>query len=275
MDDLKIEPQENQLVDTTPEYSHEDLKKESFRDIASNTEIPDEPKEETPIEEQKEEPKVEFDEEKYKKIADEAAVRAADEVERRRVEAEKANEEPKEAKTEYQEIVDEFTDREGRTPTWDELAVKIEERTIEKIEARQVEKTQAEIQEKETQRKTYEEEQKRIDVFVDDEMAELYKHQKLTPIREKDNPSDQGVVERKSFFKQWGDVNTQRRNEGKPEILSATRIYEYYYKKPSAQPAGYDAPIAGNRGSTISPTQEQEYSNADLKKPWSFFRGGK
>ncbi len=256
-----------------PGYTNEDLKKESLHDIAANTEAPKEPevKEEKPveppIEDKKEETPANVPDSKV--IAEEAAQAVLD----KQKEAEKV-EEPvvADTKTEYQKIVDDFAAEKGRTPTWDELAEKIEERTIAKIDERQEAARKAQEAEQATRQAQVDAENKRINSFVDDELSDLYANGKLTPVKDPKNESDQGVVERKALFAAWKDVNDKRRAEGKPEIISATRIYEYYYKKPNAQPRGADAPIVGNRGSSSTPQDEKSYTYDEIhRKPFSFF----
>jgi len=284
MDNDKIATAPIVPPDEQIEYYYNDVHKDDIKDIAVNTELPTEEKKEPekPAEPVKPEEPAKPDvqsEENNKKLAEETAKAVLDQQEAYRVasetkakiEAEAAKPAP-DPKAEYQKIVDDFTAKEGRTPTWDELAVKLEERTVEKVFKMQEERAkQAETARQEQAKKVELENQSTLS-YINDELSDLYKGNKLTPIKDPNNPSDQGVVEKNALFKRWEEVNTERRAKGLPNILSATRILEFYYTKPQAQPPGADLPIAGNKVSDAIPSKQQEYTNEDLKKPWSWFR---
>lgn len=268
-----IIPQDEQTPDginQDPGYSNEDLQKESIRDIAANTEEPkEELKEpETPPTETPKEPEVD-----PAKIAEEAARKVLDEQEARQVaedEAKKKELSPEEDA--YATWEKELWEKEKRQPTYREALDFVKEQAKSDIQAEQAVKETERQKELEATKTQLEENTKKINAIVDDELVDLYRGKKLTPIKDINNPSDQGRLEKESLFKKWAEVNIDRRAKGLPDILSATRIAEFYWTKPTAQPAGADAPIAGNQGSATPPSTEQEYSNEDLKRPWSFFR---
>lgn len=263
---------DNKTVPTTddPGYTYKDITESTTREIAETP----------PVEEKKEEPVVEtptptppveepkLSEEDAAKIAEEAAKKVLEEQEA----AHKAQEPPptpEDPKTEYQNIVKDFQDKEGRVPTWDELAVKIEERTLQKLEEKQQEQVRVYQEEQARAKKAEEAEVTRVNNHIDEELADLYATNKLSPIKDPKNPSDQGVVERKALFQAMMDVNIKRREEGKDPIGSVKLIYYEHYQKPTAQPPGADLPVMNNRGS-VNPTTEQTYTYADLKKPWTW-----
>lgn len=263
-----------------PGYSHEDLQNQSVRDIAAGQEPPKEP--EAPATPPTE-PVVETPA-PTQPTPEEIAKATADEIEARRV-AEEAEAKPAEPTEEEKQATEKyltweatFKAKEGRPPTYWEAqnfvkdAVKEDLKRELKEEAEQERQTQATQEEEAKKQRAAEEE--RINTIVDDELQDLYNNGKMTKIQDPNNPSDQGVVERKALFQTWADVNNDRRAKGLPDIYSATRIFEFYYKKPNAQPPGANAPVQGNRGSATPPSDEESYSNADLKKPWSFFRRG-
>lgn len=256
-----------------PGYSYDELQKQSIGEIAEGKPVtPEPPKEpETPATPQ---PTVE-------EIAEQAARKVLDEQETKRV----ADEETKKKEEESAQPTDEekayldweakFKAQENRPPTYREALTFVKGQTKEEIKNElKAEQDQA-IKEQQTREeeatKTREAEQTRVNTIVDDELADLYNANKLTKIQDPNNPNDQGVLEKKALFETWMTVNNQRRAEGKTDIISATRIYEFYYKKPNAQPAGGNAPVQGNHGSSTPTSGEQEYSYADLKKPWSWF----
>ena len=261
--DAPAEATGGQPVD--PGYSNEDLKNQSIREIAEGQEPPkpeEKPQEPTP------EPPVET---APIPTAEEIAKRTADEIEAR-AKTEEPTPEPTDKEKIYIEWEKKFREDNTRPPTYLEAMQFVEERAVATIQERQ--ETEAKAQEEEQTRiaKEIEETNKQVNAVVDDELNDLYNANKLTKIQDPNNPSDQGVIERKALFAKWQEVNTQRAAEGKQPILSATRIYEFYYQKPNAQPAGADAPVAGGSGSGTPPSSEQNYSYTDLKKPWSFFR---
>ncbi len=270
-----IAPQEEHIQDD-PGYSYEDIQKESVREIAENTEEPKKP------EEKKEEPKEEkppVEEPKLdpKQLAEDAAKSALEAQEAKRKADEEALQAQKQADptTEYQEIVKDFEKKEGRTPTWEELAVKIEERTIEKLEARQAEKAKVEAEERVRQEKQAQTEKERLNTYVDDRLALLYQNNMLTPMKDKSNPSDQGVVERRALFAEMAKRNEERRAQGKELIYDPVDIVLSGWKRPTTnQVPGADAPVAGNQSSQTPSGSEEEYSYADIKKPWSFWKRG-
>lgn len=109
--------------------------------------------------------------------------------------------------------------------------------------------------------------------MVDDELNELYQAGILTKIQDPKNEGDQGVVEKKSLFARWLEVNNERAAKGLPQITSAVRIAHYYWQKPNAQPAGFDAPVMGNRSSVVPPAGENDYSYNEVHRtPWNIFK---
>lgn len=255
---------------TDPGYSNKDLHDESFRAIAAQ----DEPKEPITPEEPKDPIAPAIDPEKIaedaarKVLAEQEAKQQAEEQERIKADAP----EPTDKEKAYTDWAEKFNQEKSRPPTYLEAMEFVEQRAVESIEANQAAKEAEAKAEQERQTSEMAENTKRLDTIIDDELLDLYKANKLTPIKDPTNPSDQGVVEKKALFTKWAEVNAERRREGKPDILSATRIYEFYYQKPNAQPPGADAPVVGNRGAAVAPSSEQNYSYADLKRPWSFFK---
>src|SRR3990167_8094823 len=200
-------------------------------------------------------------EETTKKIAQEAAEEAARKVveESKKVEPPKEEvNEPEPQEKEYEDWVEGFQKDKGRRPTYMEamefVSTKVEENIAKKEEVKVKEAEETQKQQQQEQQ----EERDRINRFVDDELQELYSSGRLTKIEDPNNPSDQGVIERKALFQAWQTVNQQRRTEGKPEIISATRIFEFYYKKPNQQPAGEQAPIAGAQNSGEVPSENKD-----------------
>lgn len=252
-----------------PTYSNDDLKKD-FREIAENTELPVE----TPV--TPETPEVpaapEID---PVKLAEDAARKVLDEQDARaRADAEaiKAEEVKTPDEKVYEEWASKFNKDNERQPTYLEAMEFVETRAVAKIEAKQAEAARVAQEQKEANDRKIQEDTQKINAVVDDELEDLYKGNKLTRVKDPTNPNDQGALERKSLFAKWAEVNQERRTKGLPDILSATRIAEFYWQKPNSQPAGNDAPIAGNRGSATPPSSEQEYSYKDIKKPWRFFK---
>ncbi len=256
-------------------YTYADINEKDVREIASEPEKV-EPKEvETPEEkpeavETPPAPLVDI-EEVTKRAAQEAAEKVVEEQERVRKDAEERAQEKKSAAQEYLEE----SQKNGKEPTWEEAMAFLEERAskraIEALKQEQEAKERAIQEQTAEQERIRAEEDKKLSAYIDDEMEELYKANKLTRIKDPTNPSDQGVIERQELFKRWQEVNAERRAAGQSEIISAVRIHDFYYKKPSNQPAGSDAPISQGSNASQRPTETPEYSYADLKKPWSFF----
>lgn len=265
-------PQEQQ--NGNQDYSYNDLKDQSIREIAEGQEVP---KPAEAAAEAPEEPEVPL-EDIAKKAGEEGARAVIEEQEAAR----KAEEEKRKAEEvkltpeeeQYEKWKQDFEKNNKRPPTFMEAMKFVKDEAVRDIREQEEQERKAQEEQQEKARKEQEETDKKLNSIVDDELNDLYNSGKLTRIKDPNNPSDQGVVERRALFQAWQEVNTQRRAEGKPEIVSATRIYEFHYKRPNAQPAGANAPVAGNRGTTTPPSEEQEYSYQDLKRPWSFFRRG-
>ncbi len=78
-----------------------------------------------------------------------------------------------------------------------------------------------------------------------------------------------GVVkegDKDALFKKGLEINEQRAKEGKPYILSVARIYYNYYKDKAEvkQPAGADAPIAGNN-TAGSPAESEKIDMREIR----------
>lgn len=255
-----------------PPYKYEEINKPEMGEIARS----EAPVAEKPVVEEK--PVV--DQEAISKQIAEDAVKAV--LEQQKAEAAVAEEAGKTEKpidNLDEKLAQELWDLNKRDPTYTEALNFLAEKAAIINEYRQAEKVRVQEEEAEKSRQATEEENKRVNTFVDDELSELYRGNKLTKIQDPNNPSDQGVVERKSLFTRWAEINNDRRSKGLPEIISATRIATGidesgvpYWKKPNAQPAGENAPVMGSRSSSTSPDAEQEYTNADLKRPWSFWK---
>jgi len=260
-----------------PGYSHEDLSKQSIRDIASEEPTKEEPKEPVKTPEELEAENKVAQEAREQQVREEERQKVLTEQEEERKKIEEARQtEPSEKEKAYVEWEKRFKSDNNRQPSYLEALQFVEEQAVRGVEERQAKAQQERAQQEEAARKEQEAVDQKLNNVIDDELNDLYKAGKLTKIVDKDNPSDQGVVERKALFTQWATENAKRRQAGQPEITSATRMFEFYYQKPNAMPPGSDAPIQGNRGSqVIPPTADNPgYTNADLKKSWGWFRRG-
>lgn len=293
---LNDKQQEMENKEEKKEYSYDDINKVAVRDIAEGKEAPviEKPKEEEEeialddlkknikddLKKDQEEERKKLEEEKAKQEEERKIEEAANEAK----EQKKVVEDTKETDEIYLKWAKEFGEKNNRAPTYleamqfvteqaaksPELIKHIKEELKREDEANKAiaEKQRADAEKKKAA------ENKVLNDYVDEELSLLYANNKLTPIKEKDNPEDLGIKERMEFFKQWKEVNDKRRAEGKREIISPTTIFTFYYKKPNFEVAGADAPIAGNKGSIIPPSSEQQidYSKDVAGKPWSFFR---
>ena len=256
-----------------------DVHTPTMRDIAVET--PEEPK----VEEPKIEEKVEVVETPIP-TAEEIAQKTADELEARQAaeEAETKEAQVKEDEDSYKKWEDELWETEKRTPTYREAldfmqkqainSPEMIEKLVEAVRGREEEALKAKQEEETKKAEELKKTDEELGKIVDDELNDLYNAGMLTKIQDPNNPSDQGVVEKRDLFKTWLEVNNDRRAKGLPDINSATRIAQFYWKKPNAQPAGADAPVMGSRSSAVPPSTEKEYSYDDLRKPWSFFKRG-
>ena len=252
---------------TAPEdigYTNEDLKNESIRDI-----LTEEPKETPASEPETTETVIETPEVPAPPTAEEIAEKVAEKIHTKEEATEEVTTPAEDAYADWEKNL---WEKEKRSPTYREALDFMKDEAIKAIKVEQEAERKLADEKVEQERLAQEENNKTLNAMVDDELGDLYNAGKLTKIIDANNPSDQGVVERKALFVKWTEVNDQRRQQGLLPITSATRIYEFYFEKPNAQPAGADAPIAGPSGTSLTPTETQEYSYADVKKPWSFYK---
>jgi hypothetical protein len=274
------------------DYSYDDVHKQTTEQIAKGetteeieNDVEKKAKEEAEAkakageeggEDKKEEEEVEFDPKKLVEEVSNAVIEklSATDESKKKIDTE--------IKDDYQEWYDKVTKDTGKNPTWKEAVEFVKEKAVEEIKAEQENQRREAEKAAEEERKANEEVAKKLNANIDEEIEELYKNGELTPIKDKNNPSDQGVVERKALFQAMLEVNQKRAEAGQTPILSISRIfYGGYYKKPSAQPAGEDAPVSVGKGATPTggESEELDYMKDVHNKPWSGFRipkiGGK
>lgn len=220
---------------------------------------PEEVKEEPKKEEKVEEEEVDLDkikEDIKKEVSDKISQETADKISK----ALKGEEATKEEKDKYQEYSEKFMAEKGRNPTWFELTAFLKEEVKQDLKAEQ----EAEKKRIEEETKSQEEAKKQsLDAFnkqLDEEVAELYAGNKLTKIKDANDPNDIGVKERIALLECMKDTNTKRVAEGKPPIYSISRIYNNYFTKPKFEPAGGDAPVSAGRGAPQGDSKELDYN---------------
>ncbi len=276
-----VEPKAEPPVEKTPTYSYDEVHKEPIKEIAENKELPKEkPPEPTEEEKAKEaeakakadaEAKAKAEAEAKEKEEEAVAPEALAEDISKKI-AEKLAPKEKIEKDKYTEFFEKAKKEKGRDPNWIELSQFLEEQAVARVEKKQEEAKKVADKQKEEQDKANEEYTKRFNAQVNEELEELYKSGQLTEIKDKNSPSDQGVIERKALFQAMLDTNAKRTVEGKDQILSISRIFHNYYTKPSAQPAGENAPISMGKGTPAGEGEQELDYIKDIKKPWSFFK---
>lgn len=265
MDDIPKDP-----IEETPEETldYNEVHNKSAQELSETPEeiveepkeeIKEEPKEEAPVEEPKVDPA---------KMADEIAKKVTENLMPENKETAK-----EEAKDKYEEFFNKVKTEKGREPNWKEVSKFIQEQTLESIKQERLEEQKIQEERKEQENKVTKELSDRFNATLDEELQEMYDKGELTPIKDKNNPSDQGVIERQSLFAKMLEVNKQREAEGKPIIMSISRIKYGYWTKPSAQPAGENAPVSMGRGSASvgEESQEIDYVKDVQGKKWSSF----
>jgi len=238
---------------------------------------------ETPKEEEK---TVEIDEDEFGKKIGESVVKATQEAEtKKREEAEaKAKQEADEARMKDERVP--IYVREGRNPKdygeINEEAIRIAKlefsSEFDKRESDRIAKQNEQEEAKKTEAQKKEEAQNQYNRYIDDQLDDLVKSNKLPPIKDKDNEKDLGIMERRNLFKTMMDVNMKISEENKnlpddqkkPLINSLKEIYYEHYKPMSTQPAGVDAPIAG-KTSVIPPSNDEEIDYKEIHKTKDFF----
>lgn len=266
-----MEDTKDKIVEA-PEVTYADIHDRSLSDIARDPEPvetpPEAPKEEPEVVEEKP-PQVNPEE-----IAERAAAKALELQESKRQEEKVEEVAPEKTDREkMQEYADEFAAKEGRNPTWLELAEQLKKDAVDELERRQQAKAQEQQAELEEQQAKQAEQDKNIMKLIDTELDDLYRLNKLPKIKDPNNDSDPGKVERKEFFAQWMKTNAERREKGLPEVVSASQMYYNYYKAPNTQVAGADAPILDSKGPMNSGAVERDidYIKDIRGKSWHSF----
>lgn len=257
----KITTTEEIIEDPPKEYS--DIHNKTIREVVEDATT--EPAEEKPpvvVKEAKppepEEETIEFDPEDFKK---KTIAEAADTI-IARISGTKdnPNEKDKELLSPWQ--------KEKRNPRdYDEIA----EWAVQKAQIMADKRAKEAQDSSEKQKQAYAQSQKenadRINSFIDKELGELYEEGKLPKVKNKDDARDPGIMARQALFKTMLDVNQKLTSEGKPAEYSIYKIFTKYYKSPTRQPAGADAPISiGRSGQNDTDSDQQINYLKDIHK---------
>jgi len=242
----------------------------------------EEPKE-TP---KKEEKTVEIDEEEFGKKVAENIVKTQKELADQEKEEQDAKERQEADEARMKDEMLPIYVREGRNPKdyaeINEEATRIAELKAEKLWEKKESEKQAKISEQEELKKTEtqrkEEAQNQYNRYIDNQLDDLVKSNKLPSIKDANDEKDLGVQERRNLFKTMYDVNIKIAEENKslppeqqkPLINSLKEIFYEHYKPLTTQPAGHDAPVAG-RSNVVAPTNEDEIDYREIHGTKDFF----
>ena len=281
---------QEEVINPAQEIENQAAKEYLGEDVTLDKKEVVEEKTEEKVEEKKEEKEIVVDEEEFGKKIAKNIVETQEEIaeKKRQEEEEKSKKEAEEAR-----MKDEMTPiyvREGRNPK-DYVEINDEAKRIAKLEfskeldEREARK-QADINEQEEIKKTEaqkkEEAQDNYNKYIDNQLDDLVKSNKLPAIKDPNDEKDLGVIERRNLFKTMYDVNIKIAEENKtlppeqqkPLINSLKEIFYEHYKPMSTQPAGYDAPVAG-KTSVIAPTNDEEIDYREIhgtKNFWDFMK---
>jgi len=255
-----------------PKINNEEIRTDSLEDIVAEVHGAEITREESPEESPTPEPTVEPIVDVVSEAVDLEKIRAEakGEITDQIITALKGGtpEETSDNLNAYQKLVQDVQ-KEGRTPSWDEVLPLIEEAAIQKIDARNEERAEKARQDQEVQTKDLETRQSEFNKEVDEELAELDKTGKF-------NSKD--PVQRQALFKAMAEENMSRvewnkknPNEQVSIIRSISRIHSNHYKAPNRQPVGADAPVGvGDGGSAVSDSNDNPYNyQEDHKKSWA------
>lgn len=233
--------------------------------VEEKEETPEEtPVVEAKIEEKPEEPGVEFDPEKLKSDI----IAEIDE---------RLPKQTKEEEVKRETVIDKVLAKakaEGRNPTWEEAITALGEQSAQDAYDRLKKEQEEAGRVQEEARHAQEEEAKQVEAqnekakeeynkILDEDLADLYRSGKLERIKNADDETDTGVIQRKALFQKMYDVNVDRASRGLRPIYSIKEIYYEHYKNPVQQQAGADAPV--NLGkSQAKPEDPESYSYFDI-----------
>ncbi len=223
------------------------------------------------------------------KIAQDAADKAAEKAradfaaDLKKIEESKATEAAKEEKRE--ELRAKWTGKDPATGQvsprdWDEvvaenrrLALEDFRRELDEREARQIkateEKSRQEQERQEQIDKINEANLAYVNRRVTEERDRMYDNRVLERPRDPNDPNDPAVVRERALFSRALAENEKRAAEGKEPITSLADIYYNYFlpeEKTTKQPAGADAPIAGNAATQNKPPEDRYSYVQDHRK---------
>lgn len=235
--------------------------------VEKEKEVEKEIEKKKPIED--EETIVDFDPDKFAEQAAEKVTQRLAEEEKRKIDEQKVAEQKEKMEDEMVPIFE----REGRNPTdYNEIvreSNRIAELKFTKILEQREETARLKAEEDAKAReaslaksKQFEED---FNKMLDEELTELYQNGKLPKIVDENNPDDVGKKAKFELFKTMKEVNDKRVQSGQLPITSISRIFNNYYKGPSSQPAGADAPISAGRG-VVTEEKEEVMPYAKLHK---------
>jgi len=259
------------------ETEYDKLHDNSMRDVVEETVTPkddkpapkkDKPKDKATVQVNPDEEEVDFDPEEFRK---KTIAEAADTI-IARIAGVKDDKNEKD-----RELISPWIKEKRNPRDYDEIA----EWAVQKNQILQERRAREQEEQTKQQKAAYEAAQKenadRINAFIDKELGELVQDGKIPKIEDEKNPKDPGVIARQALFKAMLDVNQQLSKEGKPLEYSIYKIYSKYYKSPSRQPAGADAPVSvASRGTSETSTDDQiDYIRDIRRKPWHQILRGK
>lgn len=254
-----------EVVDEAPkEYT--DLHDKPMRQVVEETIEPEEEKPVQKVEPPKEEGEtIEFDPAEFKK---EVTAQAQKEIIERITGT-------KEKKSEDDELTSPWK-KENRNPKdYDEIAEWAVQKKAVLDQRAQVAAVEKNKKDMETYQAQQGEQTKRINDYIDRELEELYEEKKIPRIKDKDDVNDPGIVARKALFQSMLDVNDQLRKDNKPAEYSIYKIFTKFYKSPSRQPAGADAPVSlGRSRASEGDTEQVKYADIHRKSWGELLRRG-
>lgn len=180
---------------------------------------------------------------------------------------EKGNPTPKS----YDEIV-----AEARRIAFEDFKEFYKEQKAQELEEFKKVQGEEEVKKKE-QEKAYQTTVEQTQAKINEEMEELFASGKLKRPKDVNNLDlkNQADKEYKDLFDQAIKFNEDRRKEGKPMIDSIAKFYFMHYKPSGEQPAGEDAPIAGNTSGEPESEELDYMRDVHNKSWWEILRDGR
>jgi len=162
-------------------------------------------------------------------------------------------------------------EKEGRNPKdYNEIANYVADLTQKRITDQQAEVQKQQQEDKAKQVEVQQKSNEEWNTYWNGQLDELRTEDKLPKIANAKDEKDAGKVAERGIFNQMFQHNIGRNSEGKPPITNIHEFFHRYYKNPTDQPPGADAPVSGGKKSVDEGKNKEEYTYEEINSARNF-----